>query len=105
MKGVEKIITYICIAGTLAVLMLSIDFPHSIVIFLLAGIVPGTDWSIPATDMLAATATLLTVVIFSPIYLPAIKNFVVNYYNEPIVETSKKSKNTDKKAKLRRQRA
>lgn len=104
MKGVEKIITYICIAGTLAVLMLSVDLPHSMVVFLLAGIVPGTNWSIPATDMLAATATLLTVLIFSPIYLPGVKKFILNYDKTPTIHETVKNHPT-KKTKLRRQRA
>ena len=104
MKGVEKIITYICIAGTLAVLVLSVDLTHSMVVFLLAGIVPGTNWSIPAADMMAAIATLLTVLIFSPVYLPGVKKFIVNYDKAPTQHETPKN-HPNKKTKLRRQRA
>lgn len=102
MKSVDKIIVYACLVGTVFLLAVGSDFAHAVTIFLLAGFIPGTDIAISATDMLAAIATIFTIIVFSPMYLPFIKKFIKKYSQQPVLDIKKYN---HKKAKLRRIRA
>lgn len=102
MKSVDKFIVYTCLLGTVLLVALGSDFAHSITVFLLAGFIPGTNIAISATDMLAAIATIFTLIVFSPVYLPFIKKFINKYRQKPIIDIKKYN---NKKAKLRRIRA
>lgn len=65
--------------GSGLIVLDSIDPIHSIMLFLLAGVIPGTNIAVPAVDMMAAYATAFTMVILrlafwtrlKPVFFPA----------------------------------
>lgn len=59
----NKIIISVCIVGSALIFADSIDIAHWFVLFLLAGIIPGTDIALSPVDMMAAFATAMTVII------------------------------------------
>lgn len=59
----RKVIITISIVGALLIIADSVDVGHWLLLFILAGILPGTDISIAPIDVLAAIATALTIVI------------------------------------------
>ncbi len=69
----KKTIIAICLIGSLLILLDTIDFEHSLVLLLFAGVVPGTNIVISPINMMAATATAMTVVILRLTAWPHIK--------------------------------
>ena len=69
----KKTIIAICLIGSLLILLDTIDFEHSLVLLLFAGVIPGTDIVISPINMMAATATAMTVVILRLTAWPQIK--------------------------------
>jgi hypothetical protein len=59
----KKAITILCIIGSGLIILSSFDLAHSLVLFLLAGVIPGTNVALTPIDMMAASATAITVVV------------------------------------------
>ncbi|MBC7868843.1 hypothetical protein H7X69_01525, partial [Candidatus Saccharibacteria bacterium] len=58
----KKAITIISLIGALLIILDSVQASHWFVLFLLAGVIPGTDILIPAAVVLAANAAAITIV-------------------------------------------
>jgi len=58
----KKTITIASLIGSLLLILDSVHASHWLVLFFLAGVIPGTDIRIPATDALAANATAITII-------------------------------------------
>jgi hypothetical protein len=59
----KRFITYICLLGALLLILDSFDAVHSLVLFILFGVIPGTNMTIAPIDMMAAIATAITVIV------------------------------------------
>lgn len=62
---VKKTITVGCLLGTLFIYLLTIHFSEIVMQFLVAGVIPGTDYFLPAGIMLQAIALVVIVTIFA----------------------------------------
>jgi hypothetical protein len=71
----KKAITIICLIGALLLILDSVHASHWLVLFFLAGVIPGTNILISATDTLAANATAITIVILRITVWPTIRTF------------------------------
>lgn len=69
----KKAITIISLIGALLLILDSAHASHWFVLFFLAGVIPGTDILIPATDMLAANATAITIVMLRITVWPSVQ--------------------------------
>ena len=59
----KKTIITICIVGSLMIFLDSVNFGQGILLFLFAGVIPGTNMIISPEDMMAATATAITIIV------------------------------------------
>lgn len=59
----KKAISIICIIGAVLIILDSANASHWLLLFFLAGVIPGTNIHISAIDTLAANATAITIVI------------------------------------------
>jgi len=59
----KKAITILCTIGSGLIILSSFDFSHSLLLFLFAGIIPGTNITLPAIDVMAACATAFTIIL------------------------------------------
>ena len=67
----KKTITIICLVGSLLLILDSAHASHWLVLYFLAGVIPGTNILISATDMLAANATAITIIMLRITIWPA----------------------------------
>jgi len=73
----KKFIVFICLAGSLLILLDTINFGHSLILLLFAGVIPGTNKVISPIDMMAATATAITVIVLRITAWPSIKPIIL----------------------------
>lgn len=59
----KKAITILCSIGSGLIILSSFDFSHSLLLFLFAGVIPGTNITISAIDVMAACATAFTIIL------------------------------------------
>lgn len=71
----KKAVIIISSIGSLLIILESLNAGNSLTLFLLAGVVPGTNIRIPAIDMMAATATAITIIVLRLTAWPHIKSF------------------------------
>ncbi|TAL14574.1 hypothetical protein EPN95_02510 [Patescibacteria group bacterium] len=90
----KKAITIICVIGSLLLILDSMDAANSLLLFLFAGVIPGTNILISPIEMMAATATAITVVILRLTVWPIIRT---SLFTEP-VKTSVRAKRTTHRA-------
>ena len=81
----KKAIITVSLISSLLLLLDSANAAHWLVLFFLAGIVPGTDILISPVDMLAANATAITIVILRITVWPTIRNIFFPHTEAPIV--------------------
>ncbi len=80
----KKKISIIGIIGSLLLILDSMGASHWVLLFVLAGVIPGTDVRISAIDMMAANATAIVIIIlrvtawpqFLEFFLPPIEKHV-----------------------------
>jgi hypothetical protein len=61
---VRKVIIIACLAASLLIFLDTIDIVHGLVMFLLAGIIPGTNIVLSATQMLVVMIVLTGLAIY-----------------------------------------
>jgi hypothetical protein len=59
----KKTITTVCLVGSGLLVLSSLDLTHSLILLLLAGVIPGTNIALTPIEMMAASATAITIVI------------------------------------------
>jgi hypothetical protein len=69
----KKIITFLSLVGALLLVLDTVNAANSLLLFVFAGVVPGTDISIAPVDMMAAIATAFTIVIMRLTLWPRIR--------------------------------
>lgn len=69
----KKIIITLCLIGSTLLLLDNLNAANSLFLFLFAGIVPGTNILIPASAMLVATATVMSLIILRFIVWPMVR--------------------------------
>lgn len=84
----KKTITTLCLVGSGLIILSSFDFAHSLVLFLLAGVIPGTNVALTPIDMMAASATAITVVILRLVLWP---RFAHAFFLQPPVTRKKRT--------------
>jgi hypothetical protein len=80
----KKAIITVSLIGSLLLVLDSANAAHWLVLFLLAGVVPGTDILISPVDMLAANATAITAIILYVTVWPTIRNLIFSRPAAPI---------------------
>ena len=70
----KKAVIIASIIGSALIILDTFKAADSFALLLLAGVVPGTDLRIPAVDMMAATATAITIIILRIALWPHIKS-------------------------------
>jgi hypothetical protein len=73
---VKKAVTIISIFGAIVIILDSLNVGHYATLFLLAGIVPGTNIAIGPIDMLAAIATAITIVVLRITVWPLVRSLL-----------------------------
>ena len=84
----RKTAIILLLIGSALIILDSFNFAHSLALFLLAGIIPGTDISISAIDMMAAFATAFTIVVLRLTIWPQIKH---SFFSSKKASVSKKA--------------
>jgi hypothetical protein len=59
----KKTIIFICLISSLLITLDTMNAADSLILLLLAGVIPGTDIRITPIDMMAAIATAITIVV------------------------------------------
>ncbi len=78
----KKAIIIMCLVGSVLLILDSLNAADSLLFFLFAGIIPGTDVRVSPIDMMAATATAITIVILRLALWPRIRS---SFFLEPVV--------------------
>ena len=86
----KKLPTILLLTGSGLMILDGFDFVHSLTLFLLAGIIPGTNTSISPIDMMAAFATAFTIVVLRITYWPSIKNLFFSDIKKPSTKQTAK---------------
>lgn len=86
----KKLITIICLIGALLIILDSLNAANSLVLFLLVGDIPGTSLRVSAIDMMAATATAITIILLRVTVWSKIKTSLF----APMPHTKRASKRT-----------
>ncbi len=87
----KKTITIISLIGALLVILDSVQASHWFVLFFLAGVIPGTNILIPATGILAANATAITIVIVRLFAWPTLQTL---FFSKTLVTIPTKKRTT-----------
>lgn len=69
----RKLIITLCLIGSGVIFLDTINFSQQLILFVFAGIVPGTNIVISPIDFMAATATAITVIILRITVWPLIR--------------------------------
>jgi len=86
----KKAIIIACLAISALIILDSLRIDHWLILLFLAGVVPGTNILISPIDMMAATATAITIIVLRLTLWPRIKPAVKNAIG-PVVPTKQRS--------------
>lgn len=84
----KKAVIIISLVGAALLILDSINATNSLLLFLFAGIVPGTNLLVSPVDMMAATATAVTIVILRVALWPFIR---ASLFAAPVKPTRKRT--------------
>jgi hypothetical protein len=59
----KKIISTLCLIGALLIILDTLNAGNALVLFVFAGVIPGTNLLVSPVDMMAATATSITIIV------------------------------------------
>lgn len=59
----KKAITIICTIGAMLLILDSVNAAHSLILFLFAGVIPGTNLLVSPTAMMIATSAAIVIII------------------------------------------
>lgn len=90
----KKVIVILSLVGSLLIMADTIDVGHWIVLFVLAGVIPGTNISIAPVDVMAAVATAVTVVVLRITLWHRVRTI---FFTPPQVETISRSKRASRR--------
>jgi hypothetical protein len=90
----KKAITTICLTGSALIILDSLNLGHQLTLLLLVGLVPWTNIYLSPIDMMAATATAITVIILRVTIWPKTKKYLFG----PLIKSTKKSTRRTAKA-------
>lgn len=85
----RKTTIFISIIGSLLVILDSVQAGHWVILFLLAGVIPGTDIRISPVDMMSANATALTVIILRVTVWSKFRDAFVSHFT-PVASPAKR---------------
>jgi hypothetical protein len=89
----KKTIITLCLIGSTLLVLDNLHAANSLFLFLFAGIVPGTNILIPATYMLIATATAMSLIVLRIIVWPMVRtsaSFCLNKLSPTRVKRTRK---------------
>lgn len=81
-----------CMIGSSLIILDSFNFAHSIMMLLLAGVIPGTNLALSPIDMMAASATAITIIFLKIALGPNFPISVVKSMAAPVKKTKKVQK-------------
>ena len=84
----RKLVISFCIIGSSLIILDSFNFAHFVMMFLLAGVIPGTDYALSPINMMAASATAITVILLKIALGPSFPMAIIESMTVP----EKKSK-------------
>jgi len=84
----KKTITITSLVSSLLLILDSAHASHWLVLYFLAGVIPGTNILISATDMLAANATAITIIMLRITVWPTVRTLF--FPPDTTVNTTKK---------------
>lgn len=90
----RKLIILFCLIGSSLIILDSFNFAHSIMMFLLAGVIPGTNFALSPIDMMAASATAITLILLKIALGPNFPASVIKSMSAPTQKTKKLQKTT-----------
>ncbi len=73
----QKFIINLCLIGSAIIFLDTINFGQQLALFVFAGILPGTNIVISPIDMMAATATAITVIILRITVWPLVRTVLI----------------------------
>ncbi len=85
----RKPIILFCMIGSSLIILDGFNFAHSIMMLFLAGVIPGTNFALSPTDMMAASATAITVILLKLALGPNFPMSVINSMAAPVKKTKK----------------
>jgi len=77
----KRTITILSLVSSALIILDSLQASHWFVLFIFAGVIPGTNLAVSAIDMMAATATAMTVVVLRLTVWPRIRE---SFYIAPV---------------------
>ncbi len=86
----KKIIIYLSLAGSALLMLDTVNAAYSLLLFVFAGVVPGTNISIAPVDMMTAIATAFTVIIMRLTLWPRIRPVLFSPFIPKEVASSRK---------------
>lgn len=86
----KKAITTLCLVGSGLIILSSLNLLHSLTLFFLAGVIPGTNIALTPIEMMAASATAITIVILRISVWPRIAKAF--FLEPPVVKTKRASR-------------
>lgn len=72
---VKKVIVIACLVASLLIFLATIDIVHALVMFLMAGVIPGTNIALSATQMLVIMVVLTGLAIYRFGVIPLRRRF------------------------------
>lgn len=90
---VKKVIVIACLAASLLIFLTTIDFVHGLIMFLMAGIIPGTSIILSGTQMLIIIAILSGLAVYQfgvRLTLYRLSQHPVSSKKEKVTKTTKR---------------
>lgn len=72
----KRLLISLCLIGSAVILFDTINFSQQVILFVFAGILPGTNIVISPIDMMAASATAITVIILRITVWPLVRSII-----------------------------
>ena len=88
----RKLVILFSLVGSSLLILDSFNFAHSITMFLLAGVVPGTNFALSPVEMMAASATAITVILLKIALGPNFPMLIIRSMAAPVQKTEKVQK-------------
>ena len=79
----KKAVIIASIIGSALIILDTFKAVDSLTLLLLVGVIPGTDMRVPAIDMMAATATAITIIVLRITVWPVFKAEFMRHVDTP----------------------
>lgn len=91
----KKAVITFCLIGSGLIILSSLNIMHSLTLFFLAGVIPGTNIALTPVEMMAASATAITIVVLRITVWPRLAKA---FFLEPPVVKKKRASRTRRAA-------